>query len=74
MTYDEMQAYCEGNREADGFCWVSSACSGPSMSNLAHDFPMPQGIVVYRGGNHGSCRFEVSKVGSTTVGIVKEEE
>ena len=61
MTYEEMYQYCESQREADGFCWVFSACSGPCRSNLACDYPMPEGITVYRGGNHGSCCFEVEE-------------
>ena len=59
MTYDEMLAYCDHHRETDGFCFISSACSGPCPSNLACDYPMPEGVTVYRGGNYGACRFEV---------------
>lgn len=59
MKYDEMMAYCESNREEDRFCRCSTACSGPCISNLSFDYPFPEGVVVYRGGNHGSCRFEV---------------
>lgn len=61
MKYEEMIDYCNSNRGADGFCRCSTACSGPCMSNLAADYPMPEGVTVYRGGNYGSCRFEVEE-------------
>ena len=61
ITYEEMDAFCASQREADGFCRCSTACSGPSPSNLACDRPFPEGAEVYRGGNHGSCRFEVER-------------
>ncbi len=61
MTYDEVMAYCEGKRESDGFCSVCCSCSGPTYSNLAWDYPQPEGITIMRGGNHGSCYFEVEE-------------
>lgn len=61
ITYDEMLSICDEERESDGFCSCSSACSGPALSNLACDYPFPEGCEVYRGGNHGSCKFVVVK-------------
>lgn len=59
MSYDDMMAYCRSNRDSDGFCRCCNGCSGATTSNLAEDYPMPDGLTVYRGGNYGSCRFEV---------------
>lgn len=61
MTWDEVYAFCDSNRESDGFCRVCCACSGPTYSNMAcdHESPKPDGIVILRGGNHGGCYFEV---------------
>lgn len=62
MTYDQMMQYCERHRESDRFCSLSSACSGPCRSNLASDDANEiNGIKIYRGGNYGSCRFEVTE-------------
>ena len=63
MTYDEMQSYCEKNRNHETrFCRLCAGCSGPATSNLARDWDVMQehpGITIYRGGSFGSCRFEV---------------
>lgn len=61
MTYDEMYEFCGSKKESDGFCRCSSACSGPCLSNLGSDHPFPEGKLVFRGGNHGSCRFEIDR-------------
>ena len=61
MTYQEMLAYCASQRGESGFCNCSSACSGPSPSNLAADHPFPRGVTVYRGGRRGGCVFEVEE-------------
>ena len=56
MTEENMYQYCENNRGKDRFCNCSSACSGPCQSNLACDYPLPDGVTaIYRGGNYGSC-------------------
>lgn len=61
MTWDEVYAYCDSNCELDGFCRVCCSCSGPTYSNLACDYKSPSedGVVILRGGNYGSCYFEV---------------
>lgn len=63
MTWDDVYAYCDSNREKDGFCRCCSSCSGPTYSNLACDYESPRkaGVVILRGGIHGSCRFEVKE-------------
>ena len=61
MTYQEVMAYCRDNREPDGFCSICCSCSGPSESNLAVDYPHEEGITILRGGNYGSCYFEVEE-------------
>lgn len=61
MKYSEMIDYCESNRDKERFCRVSCACSGPCVSNLAKDRPFPEGVTIYRGGDYGSCRFEVEE-------------
>ena len=62
MTYEEMMRYCHRHRESDGLCRISSACSGPCQSNLARDYKdEKENITIYRGGNYGSCRFEVTE-------------
>lgn len=60
-TYEDMLRYCEGQRSKETrFCNVSSACSGPCISNLGSDYPFPEGKEVYRGAG-GYCRFVVNK-------------
>lgn len=63
MTWQEVDEYCNSNRESDGFCWICSSCSGPTYSNLAcdHESQLDDGIVVLRGGNRGGCYFEVKE-------------
>lgn len=56
-----MCAYCDSERGDGGFCRVSSSCSGPAPSNLACDYPMPEGKRIYRGGVYGGCKFAVDK-------------
>lgn len=63
MTYDEMINYCKHHRESDGFCSVSSSCSGPCRSNLLKDDEYENahpGVKVYSGGRYGSCKFYIS--------------
>ena len=60
MTYEQMCSYCDSQRESDGFCSVSTACSGPSLSNLACDYPHNPDVKIYRGGNYGGCKFVVA--------------
>lgn len=48
-TYSDIMKYCRSNRESDGFCRLSSACSGPCYSNLASDYPVADGKEVFRG-------------------------
>ena len=63
MTEENMYQYCENNRGKDRFCNCSSACSGPCQSNLACDYPLPDGVTaIYRGGNYGSCCFETDGI------------
>lgn len=63
ITYEEMEAMCEAERgPVTRFCNVCSACSGPSVSNLACDYTPENtypGIIHYRGGTYGSCHFLV---------------
>ena len=61
MKMEEMFDYCESNRESDGFCRLCSSCSRPCPSNLACDYPLPEGLEIWRGGNYGSCCFEIEK-------------
>lgn len=37
-SVEELNEYCESNREADRFCSVNCSCSGWSYSNLQPDF------------------------------------
>ncbi len=60
MTWQEVWDYCDRHRESDGFCSISCGCSGPTYSNLACDYEDERpGIAILRGGNYGSCYFEV---------------
>lgn len=63
MKLSEMYEYCDSMREEDGFCRVCCSCSGPSFSNLECDYEddMVKGVTIYRGGNHGGCRFEIEE-------------
>ena len=62
-TYEDMLEECSEEKEADGFCRICCSCSGPARSNLAFDYEeeLPEGVVVYRGGNHGNCKFLVKE-------------
>ena len=70
ITESDMHTYCNNNRESDGFCRCSSACSGPCYSNLQRDHDdlkrlkksnpkKYENVHVYSGGNYGSCTFYV---------------
>ena len=61
MTWREVDEYCNSQRESDGFCRLCCSCSGPEFSNLAvdHDVPRDGFDYILRGGNYGSCYFEV---------------
>ena len=61
MTWQEVDAYCASKSEPDGFCRVCCSCSGPTFSNLECDYDTPKvGFDhILRGGNYGSCYFEV---------------
>lgn len=62
LTETQVYTYCDHTmRESDGYCWICSSCSGPSLSNIASDYPFPEGVEIWRGGRHGSCRFVVKK-------------
>ena len=60
-TWNDVDEYCNSQRESDGFCRVCSSCSGPCPSNLGCDYPMPEGKLILRGGSYGSCRFVIDK-------------
>lgn len=49
-TYKDMLNFCESHRGESRFCNCNSSCSGPSYSNLACDYPFPDGCEVFRGG------------------------
>ncbi|ANE22601.1 hypothetical protein AAY81_05085 [Denitrobacterium detoxificans] len=50
-TYYDMVAYCQQQKEQDGFCWHCSACSGASYANSAQaERACPDGMTAFQGG------------------------